>query len=121
MKIFLVFFRRVAWVIGVSFLIAWFIFKSINDGVSRTALFEIELSAFICFGSISFPLGPMAAWVINAFATLFQVEVPDVHSSTISIFVAGITCLVGGYIQWFHIVPTLVSYFKKKRKATRDK
>jgi len=70
---------------------------------------EIGLRHLVLMSLISLPIGPAILFVVDKFV--------EIRSSGMSeIIGVWISCVIGGYIQWFYFIPKVVSYIKRRKK-----
>ncbi len=107
--------KRFIWVILVIGLTYYFQMENSGlEGQFQVKDFELGLSAIIVFALLGFPLSFSFMWVA---IWLFRIISPDsgTISTEITIWLAGLSCLIGGYIQWFYLIPKLI---KRKSKGS---
>jgi drug/metabolite transporter (DMT)-like permease len=115
--------RRIIWVCLVIGLTLYFKVESSNlESDSQVQLFEVGLLALIVLGILSFPVGVfillLATWIFRA----INPEAGNIDTE-MTIWLSGLSCLIGGYFQWFYLVPKLINHkriaeAKKHREGT---
>ena len=102
----------------------WLIINIIAIGYFSYVHYTIDKDAMIPFTYImfltTFPIGIVFAtpfyFVMEAFIGYEEV-LKNYSLFIFDIFIPGILFMVGGYIQWFVIVPKMKRYFKSKNKG----
>lgn len=79
------------------------VLDSVQD-VSQTH--ELGVFILVLLGILSFPLGPFLLYLVTALPTI------DYQSSFgLEVFVISICCFIGGYFQWFIILPKIINKY----------
>ena len=106
---------KVGWMTASIAVLAWALWRLNIGELNETREYEIGLANFIYMGALSFPLGPIVLFVFGrAIDTIAPSWLGD--NSFAEVLVVWIACAVGGYIQWFIIVPSVYRELKKKLK-----
>lgn len=69
---------------------------------------EIGFRHLVLMSIISLPIGPAVLFVVD--------KLVEIRSSGLSEIIGiWVSCVVGGYIQWFYMLPKVVGYIKRRK------
>lgn len=107
---------KVGWIVAVAAVLIWALWKIGAGGLNETLEYEIGLANLIFMSALSFPLGPVVLFVLDRAADIIHPSLFEGRGATEIVFV-WTACAVGGYIQWFIVVPRV---YRKLRKKLRN-
>jgi len=71
-----------------------------------TQTYEQGLFILVLLGLLSFPLGPLLLY----FVTTLQI-IEYQNSFVLELIVISVSCFIGGYAQWFIILPRIINKY----------
>ena len=86
------------------FTLVTFPFLGAVQNVTQT--FEQGLFILVLLGLLSFPLGPLLLY----FVTTLQI-IEYQNSFVLELIVISVSCFIGGYAQWFIILPRIINKY----------
>lgn len=108
--------KNIIWLVITIVSISYFYMKALTiDSHVQILSYEIELLAFIVLVILSFPLGFISLWLIVLLMRIFYPEHADFDAS-LNILLIGSSCLIGGYLQWFYMLPKAIKKYSKNQR-----
>lgn len=104
----------VLWVIANLIMTLYFISRVMSQDITDSMRYEIELLSLICFGLISFPFGTFILIIAKFLVAFFGIGLMEVYGSAATISLIAFSCMLGGLIQWFYVIPCVAVWFKKR-------
>ena len=111
----------VLWVIANLIMTLYFISRVMSQDITGSMRYEIEFLSLICFGLISFPSGIFISIIANFLVTFFGIGLMEVYGSAATISLIAFSCMLGGLIQWFYILPRVAVWFKNKERRKKKR
>lgn len=102
---------RGIWLIIAVMILATSLFDFINS-TDELLKREIGFRHLLLMSFISLPVGPALLFIVD--------KLIAIRSSGLSeIFGVWISCIIGGYFQWFYLVPKIVGYVRRRNQPGR--
>ena len=80
-----------------------------HDSTDELLAREIGFRHLVLMSIISLPIGPAVLFVVD--------KLVDIRSSGMSEIIGiWVSCVIGGYIQWFHLMPKIFGYIRHRKK-----
>jgi nitrogen fixation-related uncharacterized protein len=110
---------KVAWIIIAAVVLVWALWKLKTGQLTDALKYEVGLAHLILMSALSFPLGPVVLFVLDRVINLAQPSLFADGGSRSEVILVWISCVAGGYVQWFIVVPTV--YGKVRKRLQRDR
>jgi hypothetical protein len=103
------FLLKIAW-LTIALLILATSLLDFYDATNEQLAREIGFRHLVLMSLMSLPIGPAVLFVVD--------KLVDIRSSGLNEIIAiWISCVVGGYIQWFYLIPKAIGYLKRRKKV----
>ena len=100
---------KIAW-LAVVVLILTTSLLDFHDANNEQLAREVGFRHLVLMSLVSLPIGPAVLFVVD--------KLVDIRSSGLSeIFAIWVSCVIGGYIQWFYLIPRAKSYLLRRKQA----
>ena len=107
---------KAGWIVAVIAVLGWALWKLKAGGLSETLEYEVGLANLILMGALSFPLGPAVLFALDRAVDVIYPSLVKGDSSA-EVLLVWVACVVGGYVQWFIIVPAAYRKLRKKLQS----
>ena len=107
---------KMGWIVAAVVVLLWAFWRLKAGGRTSAIEHEIGFVHLILMSVLSFPAGPAVLFVLDG---AVDVVYPSLHSGkspVAEVVFVWFSCVVGGYVQWFVVLP---SAYRKLRKKLR--